>query len=84
MKNAPSRDTIILWSAVIAGIGLLALLVRHAATYGLAPAEQCSFSVTENAEHICDTVNEFKEEFNQKFDDFKANPPVQKVRQPIA
>lgn len=33
MKNAPSRDTIILWSAVIAGIGLLALLVRHAAIY---------------------------------------------------
>lgn len=42
-------------------------------------AEQCSFSVTENAEQICDTVNEFKEEFNQKFEDFKANPPVQKV-----
>lgn len=42
-------------------------------------AEQCSFSVTENAEHICDTVNEFKEEFNQKMGDFKANPPVQKV-----
>lgn len=33
MKNTPSRDTIILWSAVIAGIGLLALLVRHAAIY---------------------------------------------------
>lgn len=33
MKNAPNRDTIILWSAVIAGIGLLALLVRHAAIY---------------------------------------------------
>ncbi len=33
MKNAPSRDTIILWSAVIAGTGLLALLVRHAAIY---------------------------------------------------
>lgn len=42
-------------------------------------AEQCSFSVTENAEQICDTVNEFKEEFNQKMEDFKANPPVQKV-----
>lgn len=33
MKNAPSRDTIILWSAVIAGIELLVLLVRHAAIY---------------------------------------------------
>lgn len=33
MKNAPNRDTIILWSAVIAGIGLLALLIRHAAIY---------------------------------------------------
>lgn len=33
MKNAPSRDTIILWSAVIAGIGLLALIVCHAAIY---------------------------------------------------
>lgn len=33
MKNAPNRDTIIIWSAVIAGIGLLALLVRHAAIY---------------------------------------------------
>ena len=33
MKNAPNRDTIILWSAVIAGTGLLALLVRHAAIY---------------------------------------------------
>lgn len=33
MKNAPSRDTIILWSAVISGIGLLALLIRHAAIY---------------------------------------------------
>lgn len=33
MKNAPSRDTIILWSAVIAGIGLIALLVRYAAIY---------------------------------------------------
>ena len=42
-------------------------------------AEQCSFSVTENAEHICDTVNEFKEEFSQNMGDFKANPPVQKV-----
>ena len=33
MKNAPNQDTIILWSAIIAGIGLLALLVRHAAIY---------------------------------------------------
>lgn len=33
MKNVPRRDTIILWSAVIAEIGLLALLVRHAAIY---------------------------------------------------
>lgn len=42
-------------------------------------AEQCSFSATENAEQICNTVNEFKEEFNQKMEDFKAYPPVQKV-----
>lgn len=28
---SPTRDTIILWSVVIAGIGLIALLVRHAA-----------------------------------------------------
>lgn len=33
MKNAPNRDTIILWSALIAGIGLIALLVRHAAIH---------------------------------------------------
>ena len=33
MKNVPSRDSIILWSAVIAGIGLLALLVRNSAIY---------------------------------------------------
>lgn len=43
-------------------------------------AEQCSFSVTENAEQICDTVNEFKEEFNQSRQILR----FRKLRQPIA
>ena len=33
MKHAPSRDTIAVWIAVIAGSGILSLLVRHASIH---------------------------------------------------
>lgn len=59
-KNAPIRDTIILWSAVIAGIGLLALLVRHTTIYKFG-----TDTITENIlfgnssfykENVCQTI----------------------------
>lgn len=46
-------------------------------------AENCEGAVERASEEICDTVNDFKEEFNQKFDEFRANPPVQKVEKTI-
>lgn len=46
-------------------------------------AENCEGAVERASEEICDTVNDFKEEFNQKFDEFRADPPVQKVEKTI-
>lgn len=39
MKNAPNRDRIIIWSAIIAGSGIMALMIRHAAIYRFATDE---------------------------------------------
>lgn len=46
-------------------------------------AESCEGAVERASEEICDTVNDFKDEINQKFDEFRANPPVQKVEKTI-
>lgn len=46
-------------------------------------AENCEGAVERASEEICDTVNNFKDEINQKFDEFRANPPVQKVEKTI-
>lgn len=41
--------------------------------------ENCEGAVNQSTDQICDSITEFKDDFNQKFDDFRANPPVQKV-----
>lgn len=46
-------------------------------------AENCEGAVERASEEICDTVNGFKEEFNLKLDEFRTNPPVQKVEKTI-
>lgn len=46
-------------------------------------AENCEGAVERASEEICDIVNNFKDEFNHKFDEFRANPPVQKVEKTI-
>lgn len=46
-------------------------------------AENCEGAVERASEEICDTVNGFKEEFNLKLDEFRANPPVQKVEKTV-
>lgn len=46
-------------------------------------AENCEGAVERASEEICDTVNGFKDEISQKFDEFRAEPPVQKVEKTI-
>lgn len=45
--------------------------------------ENCEGDVNQSTDQICDSITEFKDGFNQKFDDFRANPPVQKVGKTI-
>lgn len=45
--------------------------------------ENCEGAVNQSTDQICDSITEFKDDFNQKFDDFRANPPVQKVEKTI-
>lgn len=45
--------------------------------------ENCEGAVNQSIDQICDSITEFKDDFDQKFDDFRANPPVQKVEKTI-
>lgn len=45
--------------------------------------ENCEGAVNQSTDQICDSITEFKDDFDQKFDDFRANPPVQKVEKTI-
>ncbi|PWB06727.1 hypothetical protein C5O25_09395 [Paramuribaculum intestinale] len=45
--------------------------------------ENCEGAVNQSTDQICDSITDFKDDFNQKFDDFRANPPVQKVEKTI-
>ena len=45
--------------------------------------ENCEGAVNQSTDQICDSITEFKDDFNQKFDDFRANPPVHKVEKTI-